>query len=96
MVYFQGILLIKHNNEWGTICVDDFQWTSGKTACNTLGLDYGYFSNRKDQTGDIGEKENTRIWMNDIHCDVLECSEDTFSSKRDCTGHWKDVVLICT
>lgn len=96
--------MIKYNNEWGTICKDDFKSTSAEAACHTLGLDYtkgaGY-SYRKSETGDKAEEDMTRIWMKDIHCEFLECPKKTIYYdydiyNRDCTGHWNDVVLTCT
>ena len=87
--------MVKYNNEWGTICKDDFSSTSGQSACDALGLSYDWFSYRKSQTGDKAEKDTTRIWMGNIHCEFLECAEEEYYSERDCTGHWRDVVLIC-
>ena len=91
--------MVKYNNEWGNICEDDFSYTSTEAACHTLGLNYpegaGY-SYRKSETGDKAEEDMTRIWMKDIHCEFLECPEEIYNYDRDCTGHWKDVVLICT
>ena len=96
--------MVKYNNEWGTICKDDFTYTSLEAACHTLGLDYtkgaGY-SYRKSETGDKAEEDMTRIWMKDIHCEFLECPEKStyysdYRNDRDCTGHWNDVVLTCT
>ena len=94
--------MIKYNNEWGTICKDDFTSTSGESACHALGLNYDWFTYRKSQTGDkaelaAAEEDTTRIWMGNIHCEFLDCPDkSTYYSERDCSGHWKDVVLICT
>ena len=93
--------MVKYNNEWGTICKDDFSRTSGESACRALGLSYYQFSYRKSQTGDKAEEDTTRIWMKDVHCEVLKCTKKSiyhydYDYERDCSGHWNDVVLICT
>ena len=92
--------MVKHNNEWGTVCDDDFTPTSGQAACHTLGLDYATFSHRESVTGDKAEENQSRIWMDDVHCassvaNFLECPQYGWGSLRDCTGHWEDVVLTC-
>lgn len=97
---FQGILMVKHNNEWGTVCDDDFTSTSAEAACHTLGLRYTTFSYREAVTGNKAEEDKSRIWMDDVHCssrttNFLECSQHGWGSLRDCTGHWEDIVLTC-
>ena len=92
--------MVKYNNEWGTICKDDFTSISGESACHALGLSYDWFTYRQSQTSPV-EGDTTRIWMGDIHCEFLECPQKSkivnyySDSKRDCS-HSTDVVLICT
>ena len=44
--------MVKHDNEWGTVCDDSFTQTSAQAACHTLGLGGGTFSYREKITGD--------------------------------------------
>ena len=89
--------MAKYNNEWGTICEDDFSGTSAEAACHTLGFDgYKTYSYRKSETGDRAEEDMTRIWRKNIHCEFIECPKEIYYYDRDCTGHWNDVVLTCT
>ena len=93
--------MVKHNNEWGTVCDDGFTATSAQSACETLGLSGGTFSYRESVTGDKATEDQTRIWMDNVRCsnsntNFLQCSQQGWGSLRDCSGHWEDVVVTCS
>ena len=33
--------MVKHNNQWGTVCDDHFDTVDAQSACHTLGLSGG-------------------------------------------------------
>ena len=93
--------MVKHNNEWGTVCDDGFTATSAKAACHTLGLSGGSFSHRQSVTGDRHDSDPMKIWMDNVRCassttNFLECSQEGWGSLRSCDGHWEDVFLTCS
>ena len=93
--------MVKHNNEWGTVCDDNFSSTSAESACYTLGFTGGSFSHRSAVTGDRHDSDPMKIWMDNVQCasrstNFLECSQEGWGSLRSCDGHWEDVVLTCS
>ena len=87
--------MVKHDNEWGTVCDDGFTITSAQAACNTLGLRGGYFATGADIVTEA------RVWMDNVQCatnttNFLECSQNGWGSLRSCRGHREDIMLTCT
>ena len=98
--------MVKHNNQWGTVC-DDFLLTAGpdngnnnparalknaQSACHTLGLSGGSTISYK-YTG------SEQFLMDDVNCassttNFLECSHRGWGTE-DCS-HGEEVLLTCT
>ena len=34
----EGLLEVRHNGQWGSVCDDGFGWTEGDMACKAMGL----------------------------------------------------------
>ena len=83
--------MVKHNNEWGTVCDDGFGITNARSACHTLGFSDGSYTHGKHVDGPI--------WMDNVLCssstkNFLTCSHNGWGS-HDCS-HSEDIILICT
>ena len=88
----QGVLLVKHKYQWGTVCDDDFGTTEAQSACHTLGYSGGSYS--AYNSGFSGP-----TWMDNVDCassttNFLTCSHPGWG-KENC-GHSEDVLLTCT
>ena len=86
--------MVKHNNEWGTVCDDGFGTVDAESACHTLGFSDGVI---ELYNATLEGPEGT-IWMDDVNCgssttNFLSCSHAGWG-KQNC-GHGEDVVLIC-
>ena len=95
--------MVKHNNQWGTVCDDYISPTGGsykrsqstraaQSACHTLGLSGGSIETYK-YTG------SEPILMDDVNCasnttNFLECSHRGWGTE-DCSVH-ENVLLTCT
>ena len=85
--------MVKHNNEWGTVCDDGFGTVDAESACHTLGFSGGSYSTYSSG-GPAGQ-----IWMDDVACasstmNFLTCSHRGWG-KENC-HHGEDVLLTCT
>ena len=96
--------MVRRDNEWGTVCDDDFTSTSAKAACYTLGLNGGTFTTREAAIGDVQEAvtdtDTKKIWMDNVKCasstdNFMACPHNGWGVLRSCR-HWEDVFLICT
>ena len=82
-----------HNNEWGTVCDDDWSTNDGMVACGQLGLSYV----RITISASFGEGEGM-IWLSNLLCrgsesQLLNCSHSGFGAP-DC-DHSKDAGVVC-
>ena len=95
--------MVKHNNQWGTVCDDDILSTENasksarvaQSACHTLGLKGGVIEPYDKETK--GPEGPTL--MDDVDCatsttNFLECSHDGWGIEN--CGHNEDVLLTCT
>lgn len=87
--------MVKHNNEWGTVCDDGFTYTSAKAACHTLGLRGGSYATGRNKV------THTRVWIDDVKCassttNFLQCSHRGLGTLRSCNGHQEDILLYCS
>ena len=91
--------MVKHNNQWGTVCDDGILSTENasksarvaQSACHTLGLNGGSIETYT-YTG------SEPILMDDVDCassttNFLECSH--IRGKGNC-GNTETVLLTCT
>ena len=87
----QGVLMVKHNGEWGTVCDDAFDKVDAQSACYTLGFSGGSYSTYSGPSGPT--------WMDDVKCassttNFLTCSHNGWG-EENCT-HNEDILLTCT
>ena len=83
--------MVKHNNEWGTVCDDGFGTTNAQSACHTLGFSGGSYTN--------GNHVGGEIWMDDVNCassttNFLTCSHHGWGEEN--CSHDEDIILTCT
>ena len=88
--------MVKHNDQWGTVCDDTFnngESILAQSACYTLGLNGGSVQRAYTYTGP------EPILMDDVQCasnttNFLSCSHNGWG-KHNC-GSNKNIVLTCT
>ena len=84
--------MVKHNNQWGTVCDDGFDIVDAQSACHTLGFSGGSY------TSDSEEHVGGTIWIESLRChsatQTFPCSHDGWG-KHNC-DHGEDIVLTCT
>ena len=90
-----GRVEVFYNNEWGTICNDDFDLTDGLVICRLLG-----FVNvlRLPHWSEFGRGYGP-IWVDELECignetSIGECQANEWG-EHDCS-HFEDVSLHCT
>ena len=98
--------MVKHNNQWGTVCDDYLLFSDGaeyhdrsvraaQSACHTLGFSGGKIEAYDGKT----HVSDGPILMHHVNCasgttNFLQCSHRGWG-KNGC-GHVEDVVLTCT
>ncbi|XP_066292653.1 protein bark beetle-like [Branchiostoma lanceolatum] len=90
----QGLLEIRHDGEWGTVCHDrGWRDSEAKVACQHL----GFVTGREDyQYGD----GKGRITMSDLSCfgneeNLYECRYREMGTAPDCDGNRRDLGVVC-
>ena len=92
----EGILMIYHQGEWGTICNRGFDGNDAKVACRQLNLtsDYAqYFTDRGFPDTDVP------VWIDNLACtgterSILSCPEIRLFYRTNC-AHIQDVSVRC-
>uniref|UniRef100_A0A673H131 Lysyl oxidase homolog n=1 Tax=Sinocyclocheilus rhinocerous TaxID=307959 RepID=A0A673H131_9TELE len=92
--HYEGRLEVFYNNEWGTICDDDFSIEAAHVACRELGY-LGAVA--WSPSAKFGQGEG-RIWLDNVHCtggekSLAECPSNGVGVS-DCR-HSEDVGVIC-
>ncbi|KAL5011431.1 hypothetical protein ScPMuIL_009982 [Solemya velum] len=92
----QGRVEVFYQNEWGTICNDQFGDDDASVACRMLGFNEG---GEVARTISFGPGDlSAPIWLDDLDCRGSELSLSECMSagwgKGDC-GHQEDVGVIC-
>ncbi|CAC5355805.1 unnamed protein product [Mytilus coruscus] len=87
-----GKLEILHNNEWGTVCSDNFDKIEAQVACNQLGYSYGSVLEKTVATSTL------RIWLSELRCNggetkLSDCSHTDWG-KHTCS-HGNIVGIRC-
>ena len=95
--YNEGRVEVNYNGEWGTVCDDDFGWSSyvANVVCRQLGLgSYGYLYNEAY----FGQGSGP-IWLDNVLCTGIEttlasCGHLGVNVTRNCS-HSEDVGVRC-
>ena len=53
--------MVKHNNQWGTVCDDDFGVTEAQSACHTLGFSGVEITSALEMSHDSSSSHSTFI-----------------------------------
>ncbi|XP_008277676.1 macrophage receptor MARCO [Stegastes partitus] len=88
---YRGRVEVKHNNDWGTICDDNFDMVDGKVICKML----GFQSVISTFTATPG---SGKIWLDDLRCTGEE--SDIFGCQHSGAGvhncdHSEDAGVQC-
>ena len=90
----EGRVEMFYNNEWGTICDDDWNSNNTQVICRSLGYTYGIRSTSSKEFG----PGNGTIWLDNIGCTgdethILNCTHAGLG-EHNCAHH-EDVGIVC-
>ena len=90
----KGRVEIYHNNQWGTVCDDDWDTDNAKVVCRQL----GHTGGRAFSRAYFG-RGSGRIWLDNVKCDgdenrLEDCTANAWGS-HNC-GHNEDAGVSCT
>ncbi|KAJ7328139.1 Lysyl oxidase-like 4 [Desmophyllum pertusum] len=91
-----GRVEVYHNNQWGTICDENWSNEAAGVVCKELGYSGALFRTKKAY---YGEGTNHTIHMTNVQCDgsersILECKHNGWGVTGSCT-HKDDAGVIC-
>ena len=92
---YEGRVEILHNNEWGTVCDDDWDLQDATVVCEQL---FGTDALEAKTSAFFGQGSGT-VWMDAVSCAgdeaaLSECSFDGWGN-HDC-GHNEDAGVVCS
>ena len=82
-----------HDNEWGTVCDNNWDSNDGIVACRQLGFKLVSITTRAHFGPGTGQ-----IWLDGIRCSgsesqLISCSHNAFG-RHDCI-HGEDAGVVC-
>ena len=88
---WNGRVEIYHNNQWGTVCNDNFDTEDAQVVCRQLGYSGGIVNHTRLEGSGL-------IWLDEVACSGNElslaaCGSNGWGS-HDCY-HWEDVAIEC-
>jgi len=100
----EGYLMVYHNNQWGHVCDDMFDYDAATVACRQMGYTEGEMSGRD---GEMSRSDNymgdavyiaDQIWLDSVLCygqeeTILDCQHNEWGD-HNC-GHHENVYLLC-
>ncbi|XP_065934945.1 uncharacterized protein [Magallana gigas] len=91
----EGRVEVFYNEEWGTVCDDNFDDKDAAVVCSMLG--YSSMNAKSKQQAFFGQGHG-RIWMDQLECtdydtNILTCSRNAMGI-HDCS-HGEDAGVVC-
>ena len=92
---FEGRLEILHNEQWGTVCNDAWDFTDARVVCQQLGYEDVLEANVEITR--FGEGTGP-IWLDEVSCTgdekrLVDCGRATWGD-NDC-NHSEDIGIVC-
>ena len=93
---YEGRVEVCVNNQWGTVCDDDWDASGAEVVCRQLG--YNLTSNAVAITQAYFGQGTGHIWLDDVECtgsenELLNCSHNGIGV-HNC-NHAEDASVLC-
>ncbi|XP_047656907.1 deleted in malignant brain tumors 1 protein-like isoform X4 [Tachysurus fulvidraco] len=93
--FCSGRVEILHNDQWGTVCDDDWDLNDADVVCRQIGCGKAVTAH---QSSHFGQGSGV-IWLNKVHCSgnentITQCSHSRFGVNN--CNHNEDAGVTCT
>uniref|UniRef100_A0A8C3H8L9 Soluble scavenger receptor cysteine-rich domain-containing protein SSC5D n=1 Tax=Chrysemys picta bellii TaxID=8478 RepID=A0A8C3H8L9_CHRPI len=90
-----GRVEVLHNNQWGTVCHDNWDLTEARVVCRQLGCGTALLAPRGARFG----RGSDHIWLDDLNCAGTEAALSECNAlpwgENDC-NHGEDAGVVCS